>query len=441
MLILIILAIVALTIIAFVYGTKPKPKSKNIKEDNKVEVNQSNEVSKDLDDVLMEYIQAKVTLINEVKNNLKSLDDLQNDLFSFIKRKYYKYNFSDTDIEKSFIELKNSIWGYGPLQSLVDDKDISDIKIISPYNIRIKKLGKRMSSDIKFESDEKLKKYVETMASRNGIDLTKINAIRRFTDNSHDKFILRIDIASDYVNSVRNPYMHIRKIPKNKYLLNDLKNKGMFNNDIEKYLKVAMEYGLSLLICGKGGAGKTLLFNALIEEISHEKSGLIVQEIGELFSKIHPEIMFQHVVEAKGEDKIQYTLSDLIKNGLVSDNDYIGVGEIKGKEAWDLANASYTGHISIAAVHSMSAMEAPYKMVHYMKYSPNSRDMKEEDLMRLLLGFDCIIFLKDFKIAEIVEISEYKNGELKFNPIFELRKDEFTRLNESCEKIMAKLGR
>lgn len=308
------------------------------------------------------------------------------------------------------------IWGYYILEEALNDRDISDIKVIGYDNIRIKRKGKRMGTDIKFPSKADYKRFVSMVAVRNKTNLADINAIQSFTDkDSNSSFILRFNITTDFVNSTDTPYVHIRKIPKNKYDIDDLVKLHMMTEEMADYLINAAKESSGIIFTGKGASGKTTLMNVLLEHIPHDKSGLVIQENEELFSNTHPDLMFQHIVTAGGEGKIQYDLKDLGRNGLLTDLDYFIIGEIKGGEALYLLNAGYTGHKCWTSVHGMSSTAAIDKLADYVKYESN---YSLQDIRKMLVGMKTVVFLKDFKICEISEIAGYKDGELVYERIF-----------------------
>lgn len=421
---------------------------KEIIEDPKEESPDSNIKVIDYDSliniILDEFIVNRPNLINAVERGIKSKDELTKEIFMFLKLQ--EVNLTDDEFNELFIRFETYVWGYGILQELINDPDISDIKTIDYNNIRVKINGKRVKSNIEFKNKESLKKYINYIAIKNNSILSEINAIQKFTDKESSKdFILRINISSEFINSNGLPCLIIRKIPKNKNSIRDLKNLSMFNDEIENYLEDAMNSGLSIFCTGKGASGKTTLINALIDEIPQDKSCLVIQEAEELFTEKHPDIIFQKVKFSKGDGKIEYTLRDLSINGLLMDLDYFIIGEIKGAEAYDMANALYTGHAGIASVHGNSAEEAVNKIVHYMKYVS---DMKKSELLEMLSNIDIIIFMKDFKVMEITEVKgfNYNTQELEFNRVFqyEIGKKgneyigEFKKVNSSCEKIEKK---
>lgn len=436
-----IMILVGIFIYVFLDHSKSVKKENNLDKEELIEklvVDEKETNDNIVPEMIEELVEKRAGIINAVERNVLGSEHLLQEEERFLK----KYNLTDEEKKKVIKEFETYVWGYGPLQPLIDDEDISDISIIDENTVRIKVFGHRKTSDVKFKSKKAVNEYIKFIALKNKITLSEINSLPLATDTkSSDKFRLRIDISNEFVNCGDNSYLHIRKIPKFKDDLEALRHKKMFDQDTEKYLVNSVKNKLEILICGKGGSGKTTLMNALIDLIPDSCAGLVVQESDELFSNTHPDLRFQKVVTNNGEGSIQYDLSNYIrKYGLVTDLDHIIVGEIKGGEAWDSVNASFTGHTFMGALHVLSADEAPLKMVHYMKYSPYSKDFTRGELMEMLTGIDLIIFMEDFKINQITEISGFdrKEEKLLLNPVFEYKKGEFVRLNDTCDKIKRK---
>ena len=79
--------------------------------------------------------------------------------------------------------------------------------------------------------------------------------------------------------------------------------------------------------------------------------------IAESDSEIYPNKPYciQHRVKKKNEGGVEMTLQDLIRDGLTMSLDTFCIGEIVGNEAWDFIKAAFSGHRSVATVHSESA--------------------------------------------------------------------------------------
>lgn len=302
---------------------------------------------------------------------------------------------------KVFKNFSSFLWSYDILDELIDDPDISDIKVIAWNIIRDKRLGKRETSNVKFRSHKHFQRFVEHAAIKNKVSISDQNALQNFVDKkSNPNFILRFNISTRFVNSTEAPYLHIRKIPKTKYTVDKLVDLGMFNRKTADYLIKAAGNRDGILFTGKGASGKTTLMNTLIDYIPETYSGLVIQENEELFSN-HPDMMFQHTVMNRGEGKITYDLKDLARNGLLVDLDYFIIGEIKGGEALYMLNAAYTGHRCWASVHGASATEAINKLVDYIKYAS---DYSREEAMQMLTHINTVVFMKDFHVQEIAEV-------------------------------------
>ena len=354
-------------------------------------------------DKLFDEIVDYFTRVEKKTINMVNRDLLDKSVLNQMVINYLHDKLVPEDVIESMVKMFNAyVFGYHILEPLVNDEAISDIKIIRYDIIRIKKNGKRMTSDVKFKDNGELNRFVEYVAIRNKVNISDINAVQTFTDkHSNPKFILRFNICTPYVNSVPNSYLHIRKVSKVKRGMEYLINAGMMDITTANYLIEQAKSARGILFTGKGASGKTTLMNELLEYIPVYRSGLTIQENEELFSDTHPDMMFQHIVMNRGEGKIQYSLQDLAKNGLLLDLDYFIIGEIKGGEALYFLNAAYTGHQCWASVHGVNSTEAIDKLADYVKYES---DYTKADVIRMLKTMEVIIFMEDFKVKEISEI-------------------------------------
>ena len=368
------------------------------------------------DDCVEHFTTVKAGDLNKWKRKIKPTEEFRKS----VKRFFTGKGLNDKEAEELTDRFIKSIEGYQILEELINDESISDIKVLSFDNIRVKRNGKRESTNIKFKDNDDYKKFIKVVAATNEINLSRINAMQTFLDkDSNDKFRLRFNISTEYINSNDLPLLQIRKIPKKKYTKEQLIELGLFTNEQNDYLIKKLEEGNLILFTGKGASGKTTMINYLIDQISHQKSGLAIQENDELFSDTHPEMIFQHVVTNKGEGKIQYLLKDLAVNGLLIDLDWFIIGEIKGGEAMYLMVAANTGHQCMASVHGNSAIEAMDKLIDYMTWE--SRYSKEE-LCSMFKHMDITIgYCKDFKLAEITNIKGYdeEKKEFKYHKVFD----------------------
>lgn len=357
--------------------------------------------------------QGAALLANLTKRNMDALDVSKEKILSEIREELLSYQDEDgnplTEEEKELVlELvRKDIWGYGIIDDLIHDKEISDIKLYNANNIQIKRLGKRGGCDITFEDDKDYNRFVTKILERNKVNLGTANAIQTFTDSDQSDFILRITVLSAIVADSKITLMAIRKIPKEKYTLEDLKKAGMFGDtmpdELISILEDAALFGKGMLFTGKGASGKTTLMNALISEIPHDESVMICQENAELFDLKHPNLFAAHVITNNGDSKISYDLGDLTRAALLVDLDRVIVGEVKeGAEAAGLSKASMTGHKCWTSVHGENCEMAVDKMADYISQATG---YSTRDSLKQLQGFEYVVHLRNYQVDEIIRIT------------------------------------
>ncbi len=308
------------------------------------------------------------------------------------------------------------IFGYSRLSPLIDDREISDIRIIGYDNIRVKRLGKRMDGGIAFRSEKEYRQFVDYVATKNQVNISNLNAIQRFTDTeSHPDFILRFTISMPLVNTYSEPYLCIRKVPKTFPQMKELIELGMLDRQTAELLVKRFRQG-STLICGGNSSGKTTLLNALKETLPDNMAVLVTQQADELTTRFHPDMMFLHSLPGSGESQVSYDLRHISIAGLTMDVDFFIIGEVKGEEALYLLNAAYTGQLCAATIHAPSADRAPNKLVDYAMY--DSRYSRDE-LMKMMDCFQTLVFMERYRVKEIFACSGWseKRHELQYERI------------------------
>lgn len=308
------------------------------------------------------------------------------------------YVISGWEREKLLKSFEQYIFGYSHLSPLIDDLNISDIRVVGYDNIRVKREGRRMDSGVAFGSEKEYRQFIDYVATKNQVNISNLNAIQRFTDtSSHPDFILRFTLSMPLVNTYNEPYLCIRKVPKKFPQMRELIQKKMLSRELAETLIQRFRQS-STLICGGNSSGKTTLLNALKETLPDDMAVLITQQADELTTKFHPDMMFLHSLPGSTESSVSYDLKNISIAGLTMDVDFFIVGEVKGGEALYLLNAAYTGQICAATIHAPSADRAPDKLVDYAMY--DSRYSRDE-LMKMMDCFETLIFMEHYQVKEV----------------------------------------
>ena len=359
---------------------------------------------------VMEFQSALLEEIHNPENGIflkvqkKKLDREQ--YLGEIRERCKKARLTEEETEDILFIVDKILWGFGILDELIQDPDVSDIRLVNENTVRIKRLGKRRATNLKFKDRQAYEDYIEFITSRNDTNMSFTNAAQVFTDKTTcPTDILRFSLTSELVNSGDCPTLLIRKIPKVKKTFQNLMDAGFCTPQQVAYLKKRWTDGYGILVCGPNGSGKTTLTNAILEATPKEKSCVVIQESEELFCHSHPEMIFRKIMPPRHGSSISYGLKELAKLALMESFDIMVIGEIKGDEAADLSMATYTGAQGMATVHSNSAREAYEKIIDYALDAQPNRSRVH--FAKQIKSLSTCVFVKDYKIAEIVEITGF----------------------------------
>ena len=315
-------------------------------------------------------------------------------------RIYFQRNYPEMANENDYSimleRLKVAIFQYYVLQPLIDHPDTSDIKICAPDDIRVRVKGKAYRSSSTFLNDVDLFQFVEGLALRNGLDFS--NPVITFTD-THDKhYILRFLVSAPVVNAVPYPYLHIRKVPRDKPDFKKLIEDDMLNEMVVEYLKDRIKVSRGIGFFGPPGSGKSTLLNAGLEVIPKTRETLVIQENDELHTK-QSGFMFKHVTHGfHGEPVV--TLEDLGKMALVEGCNEFVIGEVKGGEMRYAATLMNTGGYCMYTAHSLSAKEA---LPHCADLIKQGSDYSFEDACKMLSNVGTVVYMECYQVQEILE--------------------------------------
>ena len=349
----------------------------------------------------------------------------KDDFWSVVKA-YIHRNFIDTkrmeieDVPMLIKKLNRALFDLYIVQDLIDDPDITDVKITDPYSIRVRVKGKAYLSNVTFIDDADYNRFIKSIAVKNGVDLSVPS--QTFTD-AHDKnYILRFSITSPYITASGYPIIHIRKVSRKKLMAPDLIRLGMFDEKVRDYLIDAARTSRGICFAGPPGSGKTVCLNWFLDQYEDSAEVLVIQENDELFSK-RKGIMFEHVVNNPQRGEQACSLEDLGKMALVAGANVFVIGEAKGGEICSAITLSNSGCRTAITIHSPSATETIDKMADLaMRGYANSYDQAK----RMIKSFQTIVYMQDFKVQEITEIIDYDTDkkDMVYRPIYKRSADK-----------------
>ena len=371
-----------------------------------------------LSQLVEEYTTRKQQTLVQMKKGMLSREEFLEDAGQHIKEFYHRTQEQDEELLKNFEQY---IFGYSRLSELINDEEISDIRVVSFDNIRVKRKGRRQAAGVAFASAKEYRQFIDYIATRNQVNISNLNAIQRFTDDDSDpRFILRFTLSMPLVNTSTEPYLCIRKVPRFFPQIKELIAAGMMDVTIAELLIRRFREG-STLICGGNSSGKTTILNALKETLPNDCAVLVAQQADELTTRFHPDMMFLHSLPAQGETSVNYDLEKISIAGLTMDVDFFIIGEVKGAEAVYLLNAAYTGQQCAATIHAPSADRAINKLVDYCL---SSSKYTRKELLKMMDCFQTLVFMEHYRVKEIFACTGWDEARQDLNYELIYRREE-----------------
>ena len=366
---------------------------------------------------VMKYVTG--TEMNTYRSVLSGRTSKEN--FDGLISAYVQRTFIDTNImpmEDRSILLKKvemSLFDLYIIRELIDDPDITDIKITSYDSVRVRIRGRAYISNVTFIDKADYERFIEALSIRTGIDPGL--PTQTFTDEENPDYILRFTLTASYIMSTGVPCIHIRKVARKKLMAPELMAAGMMDEKIRDYLLDCGRKSRGVVFAGPPGSGKTIMLNWFLEEAYEaEAEILVIQENDELFAN-RKGVMFEHVVLNPIAGQRRCSLEELGQIALVAGANVFIIGEAKGAEICSAITLSNSGSRVAMTIHSNEARQTIDKMADLaMRGYAESHDAA----MRMIRSFETIVYLKDFKVEEIMQVIGYdeKKRDMVYRPIY-----------------------
>ncbi len=261
-----------------------------------------------------------------------------------------------SNVERSYIYnlIDNEINGYGPITDLLEDKSITEIMVNGPSEIYVEIDGHIvLDNTVSFINSDHIVRTIQRMIQPLGrtIDTTNPMVDARLDDGS------RLNAVIPPL-SIKGPVLTIRKFKEDLATVEDVLRNGTMTSEMARFLEACVKEKQNIIISGGTGGGKTTLLNVLSSFINESERIVTIEDAAELRLKQNHVISLEtRLTNYEGSGEI--TIRDLVINSLRMRPDRIIVGEVRGKEAFDMLQAMNTGHTgSLTTMHANSPIDA-----------------------------------------------------------------------------------
>ncbi len=300
---------------------------------------------------LMRFVRERLGLEGQpdLSGQIQKTESKFSDVFPLVRPHLHKELKKYVVLRALKKDLKDTVFGFGPLQDLLRAPTITEIMVVKSDQIYVERDGVVELSGRRFISDKVTESIIERIVAEVGrrIDKSQPLVDARLPDGSRVNAIIP-------PLAVRGPCVTIRKFPAFRFTMDDLIESGSITSAAARFLRACVVDRRNILVSGGTGTGKTTMLNVLSSFIPHKERIVTVEDTTEL--QLHQE----HVVTLESkppnvEGAGEYTIRDLVRNSLRMRPDRIIIGECRGPEALDMLQAMNTGHDgSLTTVHANS---------------------------------------------------------------------------------------
>src|SRR5919206_1504546 len=251
--------------------------------------------------------------------------------------------------QRLFDAVIAELLAFGPIEPLLHDDTITEIMVNGPDQVWVERTGKLVETDIKFESDDHVRRIIDRIIAPLGRRCDEASPMvdARLPDGSRVNAIIP-------PLSLIGPVLTIRKFSKEPLTVKNLIEFGSLTQEVADFLAGCVKGALNIIVSGGTGSGKTTLLNILSSFIPADERIVTIEDAAEL------RLRQRHVISlekrpANIEGIGEVAIRQLLINALRMRPDRIVVGEVRGAEALDMLQAMNTGHDgSMTTLHSNS---------------------------------------------------------------------------------------
>ena len=381
------------------------------------------------DKKLLDSLRNKI-ITNLIDNNIPDDKLLEQYINDEIDETLVGYDLGTIERNHIFNLIQNEINGYGPITELLSDNSVTEIMVNGPDEIYVEIDGRIIRDDsVSFIDDNHIIRTIQRIVQPLGRTIDAANPMvdARLKDGS------RLNAVIPPL-SLKGPVLTIRKFSRNLDNIEDILRKGTMTIHMARFLEAAVKAKLNIIICGGTGTGKTSLLNILSSFIDDNERIITIEDAAELkLKQSHVISLETRLVNYEGSGEI--TVRDLVRNSLRMRPDRIIVGEVRGKEAFDMMQAMNTGHEgSLTTLHANSPEDALNRLETMLLMNDMDIPVSAvrgyiENAINLIVNIERLADGRR-KVTSICEVVGMKDGNIKLKEIFAFKQKGVTKNNE-----------
>jgi pilus assembly protein CpaF len=252
----------------------------------------------------------------------------------------------------SAIRIQSEFNGWGPLENLILDEEITEIIVNQFDSVWFEKSGKLFEHNDHFASIETYQLFIDRICQEAGTYFTKEKPT---ADGKIRDF--RLHLISEELTR-KGTSLSLRRHPKNPWTISSLVKVGFLTALEAAMIEKVIFEKENFIVIGSTGSGKTSLLGACLRATLDNERSLIIEDTDEISppNRVSNKLLTRNLAQGNLPPIDQ---CELLRQTLRMRPDRIILGEIRGAEAKDFLMAISTGHRgSFATLHAHDPQQA-----------------------------------------------------------------------------------
>jgi pilus assembly protein CpaF len=332
----------------------------------------------------------------------------------------------DETLEERHQELIHEFMGYGPLQPLIDDPEITEIVAIGHEKIFVNRTGEREAVEVTLESEQHLRHIIDRLLAQYNQRLNANNLLHNVCLPNGT----RLSVTSPPL-SKEGTIVTIRKAVDRLPLTDqNLIDYGTASAEVMTFLRACVQAGMNIVVSGGRNAGKTALLNSLLTSIGEDAMTVIIENAPELQppSALAIRLQTRPPNTSSGGPLPRSTnigMLQLVNQALEMHPDWIIVGEVRDTTINRLFYAALLGHNWMTTVFSDDKDDTFNRLqVMCSTFTPGARRGIQTTMAD---SIDLIIHMERLgdgsrRIVNVAEVLGYENDQFQTADLFVFEK-------------------
>ena len=214
---------------------------------------------------------------------------------------------SAADKARLIQDVSDDILGYGPIDRLLKEEEVTEIMVNGPERVFVERSGKLTKDpEVRFLDEDHVRRVIDKIVSEIGrrIDESTPMVDARLPDGS------RVNAVISPL-AIGGPFLTIRKFSADPLKIDDLIRFGSVSPHAARFLQACIVGRLNGVVSGGTGTGKTTMLNVLSSFIPDDERIVTVEDAKEL--QLHQEhVLCMESRPPNVEGRGEVTIRDLV---------------------------------------------------------------------------------------------------------------------------------